>query len=107
MQINWVSKGLKKSKVFWVSVLVKAGAAQDTGKLIPSTLKVPYHKWEGSLFTLGLLHNFTLVKVEEVRLTGWIFLQFVKLYFRLKLLCEDKLGIILAVDELTVQASSV
>ena len=58
MQINWISEGLKKSKTSWVSVLVEAGAAQDTGRLMLLTLKMPYHNWEGSLFTLGLLHNF-------------------------------------------------
>ena len=80
MQINWVFKGLKKSKAFWVNVLVEAGAAQDTGRLMPPTLKMPYHKWEGSLFTLGLLHNFTLVKVEELRFTEWTFLRLVKFF---------------------------
>ena len=70
MQITCVSKGLKKSKTFWVNFLVETGAAQDASRLMPPTLKVLYHKWEGWRFTLGLLHNFTLVKVEEVRLTG-------------------------------------
>ena len=72
------------------SALVEAGA-QDTGSWMPSTLKLPYHKWEGSLFTLALLHNFTLVKVKEVCLTGWAFLHLVKCYSsHLKMLCEDK-----------------
>ena len=57
--------------LIWVSVLVEAGAAQDTGSCMPLTIKIQYHKWEGSRFTSGLLHNITLVKVEEVRLTGW------------------------------------
>ena len=80
MQINWVSKGLKKSMAFWVSVLVEAGAHQDTERLVVPILKMSYHKWDGLLFTLGFLHNFTLVKVEEVRLTGWNFLHLVKSY---------------------------
>ena len=49
----------------------QAGGAQETGSCIPRTLKIPYHKWEGLLFTSVLLHNFTLVKVKEVCLTGW------------------------------------
>ena len=65
---------------FWVSVLVEAGAGQDTGRLVLPSLKIPYHKWEGSLFTMGFLHNFTLMKVKEVRLTGWTFLHLVKFY---------------------------
>ena len=80
LQINWVSKALKKSKTFCVSVLVRGGAAQDTGRLMSPTLIMPYHKWEGSRFTLGLLHNFTLSNVEEVLLTGWTFLHLVKFH---------------------------
>ena len=40
LQINWFSEGLKKSKTFPVSVLVEAGAAQDTGSCMPPTLNV-------------------------------------------------------------------
>ena len=76
-------------KAFWTSDLVEAGAAQDTGSCLLSTLKMPYHKWEGSLFTLALLHSFTLVKVKEVCLTGWIILHLVKLYSHLKMFCQD------------------
>ena len=65
MLINCVSEGLKKSKTFWTSALVEAGAAQETGSCIPSMIIMPYHKWEGSLFTLALLH-FILVKVKEL-----------------------------------------
>ena len=60
LQINCVSEGLKKSKTFWASVLVGARAGQDTGSCMPPTLKMPHHKWEGSLFFSALLHNFTL-----------------------------------------------
>ena len=88
--MNFVSESFVKCKTFWVSVLVDAGAAQDTGSRIPTVLKISYHKWEGLLFTSGLLHNFTLVKLEEVCLTGWTFLHFVKFYSHLTLLCEDK-----------------
>ena len=70
MQINYVSEGLKKSKNLWVIVPVEAGAAQDSGTCMPFTLKIPYHKWEGSLYTSTISHNFTLVKVKEVCLTG-------------------------------------
>ena len=77
-------------KIETFSDLVEAGAAQDTGSCMPPTLKMAYHKWEGSLFTSGLIHNFTLVKAEEVRLTGWTFLHLVKFYSHLKMLCEDK-----------------
>ena len=80
LQINWVSKGLKKSKAFWVSVLVETGAAEDTGRLMSPMLKMPHSKREGSLLTLDLLHNFTLVKVEVVCLTRWTFLHLVKFY---------------------------
>ena len=35
---------------------------------------------------MGFLHNFTLVKVEEICLTGWTFLHLVKLnFFMLKI----------------------
>ena len=100
MQINCVSEGPKKSKTFWTSALVEVGADQDTGSCMPSTLKMPYQKWEGSIFTLALLHNFTLMKVKEVFLTGCVFLHLVKFYSRLKMLCEDKVGIIIAVNKL-------
>ena len=66
MQINCVSEDHKISKIFWTSALVEAGAAQDTGSCMLSTRKMSYHKWEGSRFTLALLHNFTLVKVKNV-----------------------------------------
>ena len=33
---------------------------------MPPMLEMSYHIWEGSLFSSDLLHNFTLVKVEEV-----------------------------------------
>ena len=55
LQINWVFEGRKKSKTFWVSVLVEARAAQDTDSCMPPTLKMPYHKWDGLIFTSGLL----------------------------------------------------
>ena len=61
---------------------------------------MPYHKWEDSLFISGLLHNFTPVKVEEVRLTGWTFLRFVK--FKNVGNVKIKVGIIVAVNKLTV-----
>ena len=64
------------------------------------TLKMPYHKWEGSLFTSDLLHDFTLVKVEEVNLTGWAFLHLVK--FKNIGNAKIKVDIIAAVDKLTV-----
>ena len=64
------------------------------------TLKMPYHKWEGSVFNSGLLHDFTLVKIEEVDLIGWIFLHLVK--FKNIGNAKIKVGIIVAVDELTV-----
>ena len=38
----------------------------------------------GSLFTSGLLHNFTQVKVKEVCLTEWTLHFFKKLSFSLK-----------------------
>ena len=41
---------------------------------------MPHQKWEGLLFTPGLLHSFTLVKVEEAYLAGWAFLHLVKFY---------------------------
>ena len=76
MQINWVSQGLKKSKTFWASALVEPGDSQDINSCMQPTLKMSYHKWEGAIFTSGFLdlHEFTLVKVEEVCLTGWTFL---------------------------------
>ena len=70
LQINCVSEGLKKPKTSCASVLVEDGAGQDTGGCMPPTLKMPHHKWEGSLFFLALLHNFTLMKVKEVCLTS-------------------------------------
>ena len=61
MQINWVLEGPQKSKTFLPSGLVEDGAGQDTGSCMPVRLS---HKWEGSLFTLGLSHYFNLEKVE-------------------------------------------
>ena len=52
-KIKWVSKGVKKYNTFWTSALVKVGAGQDV-------IYTRYHKWEGSLFTLGLLHKLRL-----------------------------------------------
>ena len=52
---------------------IGTGDAQDTGSCMPPMLKIPYHKSKGSLFTSALLHNFTLVKVKKVCLTGWLF----------------------------------
>ena len=63
-----------------------------------STLKC--HNLEGSLFTSGLLHDFTMVKFEEVHLTGWTFLHLVK--FKNVGNVKIKVGIIVAVNELTV-----
>ena len=60
-QVNWVLEGPQKSKTFWPSGLVVDGADQDTGCCMPARLS---HKWEGSLFTLGLSHYFNLGKVE-------------------------------------------
>ena len=80
MQINWVFNGLNKFTAFWVSVLVEAGPAQDIGRLMLPTLKMPYNKCGGSLFTLGLLLNIALVKVEDACFTGWTFLHPVKFY---------------------------
>ena len=97
MQINWLSEALKKSKTFWVSVLVEVGAAEDTGSCMPPPLKIPYHKWEDSLFTLGIL---TLVKVEKVCLTGWTFLHL--LQFKNVGNGKIKVDIVVAVDKLTV-----
>ena len=84
-----------------------AGAAQDTGRLMSPTLKMPYHKWEGLLFTLGLLHNFTLVKVEEVatphRVDIFIFRKILFSFLNVKI----KIDIIVAANKLTVSASTV
>ena len=105
MQINWVSEGLKKSKTFWASALVEAGANQNTGSCMSPTLEMSYHKRDGSLFTSGLLHNFTLVKkVKEVRLTGWTFFTSLKiLFFSFKSgYVKIKVDTILVVDKLTV-----
>ena len=63
-------------------------------------LKMPYHKLKGLLFTLGLLRSFILVKVEEVHLIGWTVLRIVK--FKNVGNVKTKVGIIVAVDELTV-----
>ena len=63
--MNWVFEGLKKPKTFSASALEEAGAGQGTS---------------------DLLHNFTLVKVEEVHLTGLTFLHLIKsYYFHLKI----------------------
>ena len=91
LQINCVPEGLKKSKTFRASVLVESGSGQDNGSCMSPTLKMSYHKWEGSLIFSALLHNFTSGKVKEVCLTGWTFLHLVKFYSsHLKMLCEDK-----------------
>lgn len=81
MQINLISEGFIKSISFWSSALVEAGPGMNTGSRMPSTLEIPYYKLEGSLFTLGLLHNYTLA-----HLTGRSFLNLVKFYsFHLKI----------------------
>ena len=64
------------------------------------TLKMPYYKWEGSLFISGLLHNFIMVKVEEVHLTGWTFLRLVN--FKNAGNVKIKVSINVAVNKLTV-----
>ena len=51
-------------------------------------------------FGSGLLHNFTLVKFEEVHLTGQKFLHLVK--FKNVGNVKIRVGIIVAVDKLTV-----
>ena len=56
--------------------MIVAKAGQDTGSCIPPTLEMPFHKLESSLF----LHNFTVIKVEKVCVTGWTFLHLVKFY---------------------------
>ena len=53
LKINWVFKGLKKSKTYW-----STGAGQETDSDIPTTLEMSYHKWEGLLFTLGSFTQF-------------------------------------------------
>ena len=91
LQINCVTQSLKNSKVFWYGALVEAEDAEDSGNCMSPTLKMPYRKWEGSLFTSAILHSFTLVKVKEVCLTGWTSYHLVKYYYsHLKMLCEDK-----------------
>ena len=85
--------------------LVEAGFVQDTGSCIPPTLVIPWHKWEDSLFTSGLLLNITPLKVEEVCLTA--FLISCKILFFLFRNCNLKIivGISVAVNKLTVSAS--
>ena len=92
----------KKSKTFWASALVEAGAGLDTYSCVPPTLEIPYYKWEGSLFTSGLLHNFTLVKVEEVCLTGWTCKMLFFLLKNCNVIVKIRDGIIVAVNKLTV-----
>ena len=73
--INWVFEGFKKSHTFWrVSTVVEAEAGQGFGSSMPCHLTIiqePFRKQVGSLFTSGLLHSFTQVKVKEVFLTEW------------------------------------
>ena len=84
MQIHCVSESLKKSKTFRASVLVEVGAAQDTGSYMSPARKIPYHKWESSIFFLALLYTYfypgQLVKVKEAYRTWWTFLHLVKFY---------------------------
>ena len=56
------------------SALVEARAAHDLCSCMPPTLEKQYYKWESSLFTFGLLHNFALGKVEEVSLRSGLFI---------------------------------
>ena len=80
-----------QDKIFWASVLVEAGTAQDTGSSMPPTLKMQHNKWEGSQFTSAFLHNFTLVEIKEVCLTEQTFLHLVKFYTsHLELLCKGE-----------------
>ena len=61
-------------------------------RTLSPTLKMPYHKSKGPLFTLALLNNFILAKVKEVCLAGWIFLRLAKYYSsHLKILCKDEI----------------
>ena len=78
--------GLSANKLgFWRSQEIQDLLVQCPGRswscsgscMLP-TLKMPYHKWESSLFTSSLSHNFTLVKVDKVQLTGGTFLHLVK-----------------------------
>ena len=50
--------------------MVEAGAGPDVCNYVPPTLEMANRKLECSLFTLSLLHSFTLMKLKEVSLTG-------------------------------------
>lgn len=74
--INRVFEDLKKWKTFWFfSALVEARAGQDIASWISSKLEnaiplfIDARKFTGPLFTLGLLHIFTQLKVDQVCLT--------------------------------------
>ena len=54
-----VSRNPRPFSFLWARALVEAGVGQDSGSCIPPKLEMQYHKWEGSLFTSGLLNNFT------------------------------------------------
>ena len=40
-------QGLQKMQDQWVSPLIETGAGQYTGSCMPTTLEMPYRKWEG------------------------------------------------------------
>ena len=65
------------------------------GNALPFFINV--RKCVGSLFTSGLLHNFTLVKVKEVCLTEWT-LHPKKRFILLTQKCYCEVGIIIAIN---------
>ena len=78
---KWILiEGLKKSKTFWVSVLVEAGAAQDNGSCISPTLK--HHLINGKVhYSLRLISViFSWWKLKRYVFTACFFLHLIKSY---------------------------